>query len=153
MRSLHDQLLSSLLPFISTVLTDQTTRDIFVGQCGLLAPWRHTLSFGKWLGLSNLYSFSDLVGISETNLKEPTMPIFGQRLASQIMSAKSSLGHNDLHDDIGVTVLAILLQELYYCPHHDLHFHLDVTQAVYIAFYQFLGSNGKNFSAFPLESI
>jgi hypothetical protein len=71
---------------------------------------------------------------------------FGQRLASKIVasSAISPLPKSDLWDDIRVTALAILLQELHYCSHHDRFSHLDVTEAVYISFSQTIGSNGKS---------
>jgi hypothetical protein len=141
MRGLHSHLVSKLLPLISAIVVDQTT-DLIVGH-GLLTLWQHTLSFGRWLRLSNSDILYFVLLCLSQILKDPPNSWFGQRLASKML-VSSALRKDGLWDDISVTTLAILLQELHYRSDHDCLVHLDVIIAVYVAFSRTVAPNGKH---------
>jgi hypothetical protein len=115
MRATYAELISLLLPRMTTLVAHPSTLDALGAQTDSMTLWTSALSFGKWLSLEN------------------EIQLFGGRLASRIVVVNDN-NASVLLDQARLTTLAMMFQELQCLPEGEQAGQLERVIAVYVSF-------------------
>jgi len=132
MIALQEHCYALVLARMSTLTSEQTSREMLFKHRDSLVMWCQLLSFGRWLQVSS--ALSTFILLHDTDSAAgPTTSRFGQPLVTKILSHTNIDSINLQLADISAVTLAILLEEHHTYVGVQRLLHLDIIVAAYIA--------------------